>query len=253
VSRATQVTQGQGSLADSTAQSIVNAATSDSSQNTAAPSSPTTITSAAPGTTPGQSSGCNTAVGEQACGPFCCADGQFCAVRGQCQVSDQLPSTSASIGQHTSPSVVVTLDSSTLTRGSSSQYIVGSQTLSPGGTIIVISGTTVSLTSQGTALVVNGETTPVVVASSTNAIPTTSGAFVLPNGQTLGPGSTVAPGSAKYAAPSSGVLVVNGQTAPGASSQLGSLLEAQSSPCSLPLSAASLRTCIRMVELYPKA
>lgn len=121
--------------------------------------------------------------------------------------------------------------------GSSGAYIVSGQTISPGGSAAVISGTTYSLVSSGssTAVVINGQTSPITAAAG--AIATfgsdspsgASGAGVLATplsgnggyvvaGQTLSPGgSAVVVAGATYSLVSSGsstAVVINGHTSP---------------------------------------
>ncbi len=56
----------------------------------------------------------------------------------------------------------LTIGTKVITADPQTQYIVGDQTLSPGGPAITVSGTTLSLASSATALVVNGATSSVV-------------------------------------------------------------------------------------------
>ena len=69
-------------------------------------------------------------------------------------LSNPTESTSDPLATH-SPALEVT-------ENPQSEYLVGSQTLSPGGSIVVVAGKTVSLASYGTELVVEGSTTVVL-------------------------------------------------------------------------------------------
>ncbi|KAK0323602.1 hypothetical protein LTR82_005349 [Friedmanniomyces endolithicus] len=118
----------------------------------------------------------------------------------------------------TAGSAVVTPDHT------ASQYIVGSQTLAPGSSAIVVSGTTYSLASSATALVANGVTQALPSTGPASSGPSyfIAGGQVLSQdassnvvvaGQTLHPGgSTVIAGTTYSLAPSATALAVNGVT-----------------------------------------
>ena len=87
----------------------------------------------------------------------------------------------------------VTIGGSTYTANSASQYIIGSQTLIPGGPGISVNGVSYSLAPSATALV-----------SGSSTIPLTSGSSDLPNAVTIG-GST-------YTANSASQYIIGSQT-----------------------------------------
>lgn len=60
----------------------------------------------------------------------------------------------------------ITIGGSTYTANSASQYIIGSQTLVPGGHPITVSGATYSLSPSATALISNGITVPIPLRTS---------------------------------------------------------------------------------------
>ncbi|MCJ1224451.1 hypothetical protein MMC12_001096 [Toensbergia leucococca] len=111
------------------------------------------------------------------------------------------------VGSVTVAASGVTIGSSIITANSASQYIVGSQTLVPGGSALILSGTTVYLAPSASAIVIGGSTT---------ALPTSSQSAYVVEGLTLIPtilaGSAVSAGSSNTAA-----YVIQGQTiVPGA-------------------------------------
>lgn len=127
-----------------------------------------------------------------------------------------------------------------MTANPSGQFVVGSQTLNPGGPAIVVAGTTLSLGPSGTVAVVNGATQvlgnapPVIgappmtvngmVVSATVVGGTTQ--FVVADGQTLTPGGTLVVSGTTFSLPVGGggsTVVVNGITqtlSPGATGVL---------------------------------
>ncbi|OAL49795.1 hypothetical protein IQ07DRAFT_680206 [Pyrenochaeta sp. DS3sAY3a] len=122
---------------------------------------------------------------------------------------------------------VLTVGSNTVTANSQGQYIIGTQTLNPGGSAITVDGTTYSLGPSGTAIVVNGVTStlansgPVTVApeltingksySATVRDGTTE--YVLGEGTTLKPGEAVTISGTTYSlVPEGTALIINGQT-----------------------------------------
>jgi hypothetical protein len=60
-----------------------------------------------------------------------------------------------------SPPQEITLAGQTITANSESEFVIGTQTLSPGGSAITLGGTPVSLASGATEVIVGGTTTPV--------------------------------------------------------------------------------------------
>lgn len=69
---------------------------------------------------------------------------------------------------------VLTIGTSTITANDQTQYIVADQTLVPGGPVLTVSGTTLSLAPSATALIINGETTvltPLVGGVYTTVVP----------------------------------------------------------------------------------
>lgn len=108
----------------------------------------------------------------------------------------------------------------------SGAYVVADQTLSRGGSAVVVSGTTYSLDPSGDTIVINGEATPVsalqtnlvqpatVVVGDVTAAPESSGAYYVVAGQSLSPGdSAIEISSVTYSLPKSGAnIVVNGGT-----------------------------------------
>lgn len=105
-----------------------------------------------------------------------------------------------------------------VTTATSGGLIIAGQTLTQ-GSAITASGTTYSLASTGSAIIVNGQTTvtespspsPSVTIGSIAATPIPSHGFVLAS-QTLTVGGTVTASGTTYALPSSNVVVINGQT-----------------------------------------
>lgn len=119
------------------------------------------------------------------------------------------------------PAVQITIGGSTITADSASQFQIASQTLSPGGPAITVSGTTYSLAPSGSAIVVDGVTSqvavpqgsPITFGSDEVATPIASGAYVLQGGQTLSPGGSVVVGDGTtYSLAPSGSVVINGVT-----------------------------------------
>lgn len=69
---------------------------------------------------------------------------------------------------------ILTIGTTTITANDRTEYAVGSQTLTPGGSAITVSGTTLSLTPSATAVVVNGQSsslTPLVGGVYTTLVP----------------------------------------------------------------------------------
>jgi hypothetical protein len=62
---------------------------------------------------------------------------------------------------------VITVGGTTITAGPSGAFTVGGQTLAPGGTAVVVGGTTISLAAGGSTAVVNGQTSTLAGATGT--------------------------------------------------------------------------------------
>lgn len=97
----------------------------------------------------------------------------------------------------TVPPALLTFDGSTYTADKASQFVIGSQTLTPGG-VITVSGTVISEAPSGSGLVLIGASTQVLGHPPTVGAPTTA-AIMTFGGQT-------------YTADASGNFVISGQT-----------------------------------------
>ncbi|MCJ1465894.1 hypothetical protein MMC07_004513 [Pseudocyphellaria aurata] len=131
----------------------------------------------------------------------------------------------AALFKSATPLPPLTIDGTKILPNSASEYIIGSQTLTPGGSAIVISGTRISLAPFASALVVDGKTVPLKASQITDAalpLITISNAVITPNaasqyviaGQTLvpgGPAITVS-GTPISLAPSASYIVIGGIT-----------------------------------------
>ncbi|KAK4992338.1 hypothetical protein LTR66_006296 [Elasticomyces elasticus] len=115
------------------------------------------------------------------------------------------------------PRSPITLGNVIATPTAVSEYVIAGQTLVP-GSAITVSGSTYSLAPSGTALVVNGKTSPLPTAqivtlggSVYTVLPTVSSGLVLGT-QTLRPGSqiTIAGETLSLAPGGSGIVVVSG-------------------------------------------
>ncbi|KAL8690363.1 MAG: hypothetical protein Q9218_004173 [Villophora microphyllina] len=126
--------------------------------------------------------------------------------------------------QPANPTPVITVGSSTLTADSSSYFVLGSQTLAPGGSAITHSGTVISLAPSASALVVAGQTQALTPALATPLPSITAGGQVVTEnsasqfvigGQTLKQGAApiVANGQTVSLAPGGSAIILNGQTA----------------------------------------
>lgn len=71
---------------------------------------------------------------------------------------------------------------STITANPASQFVVGSQTLGPGGTALTIDGSTFSLPATGSVVVVNGVTTALATVTYTSSIANGGGGSVTGSG-----------------------------------------------------------------------
>ncbi|KAK5712884.1 hypothetical protein LTR17_017853 [Elasticomyces elasticus] len=119
---------------------------------------------------------------------------------------------------------VITVGSATISANTASQYVVGTQTLAPGGSDVVVSGTTYSLDPSASALVANdvtqnlgpdssaADTGSLLVAGGHTFTPASSSAIVIA-GQTLQPGSqTVVAGMTYSLDASASAVAINGVT-----------------------------------------
>jgi hypothetical protein len=79
-----------------------------------------------------------------------------------------LPSASPTVTSAVNTQPVVIVGSSTFTQDSQSDFVIGSQTLKPGG-VITVSGQAISLSPTGNAVIINGntQTTPTTFATTT--------------------------------------------------------------------------------------
>ena len=128
----------------------------------------------------------------------------------------------APAAQLTGAAPVLTVGSATVSALGPSQYVVGSQTISAGGEAVTVSGTTYSVAPSGSAIVVNGQTTPIAAppGEQTGLAPsiTVAGSTITANSaseyvigsQTLAPGSSIVVSGSTYSlAPSGTALVVD--------------------------------------------
>ncbi|KAF2740907.1 hypothetical protein EJ04DRAFT_454187, partial [Polyplosphaeria fusca] len=121
---------------------------------------------------------------------------------------------------------VLTVGDHTVTANSQGQFVVGSQTLRPGGPAITTDGTTLSLGPSGTIAVVNGVTQtlqnvptgPVAITVGDRTVqPTVIGGttmFEVSSGKTLRPGTSVVVDGTTFSLPEDkpGSIVINGKT-----------------------------------------
>ncbi|KAF2190648.1 hypothetical protein K469DRAFT_733339 [Zopfia rhizophila CBS 207.26] len=119
-----------------------------------------------------------------------------------------LPNSPESAGSQITEAPILsplTIAGQTITANAASQFIIGSQTLQPGGPAITVDGTTISLLPSATAVVINGVTS--TLAQAYGAVLTTTTAPLLTVGgrvytanragyYILGPGTTLVPGGA---------------------------------------------------------
>ena len=130
---------------------------------------------------------------------------------------------STQVVQPAVPTPAITVAGSTVTANSASQFVVGSQTLTPGGPAITHSGTVVSLAPSASAVVIAGKTQDLIPPMATPPPSITIGGQVITanaasqfqiGGQTLKPGAApiIANGQTLSLARSEPVIVVNGQT-----------------------------------------
>jgi hypothetical protein len=124
---------------------------------------------------------------------------------------------------------VLTVGQNTVTANSQGQFVVGTQTLTPGGPAITVDGSTLSLGPSGSIAIVNGVTqtlgnapfatgAPVITVGGRTVSATVVGGstqFVLAPGQTLTPGGVLTLDGTTFSMPSDGsgsTVVVNGVT-----------------------------------------
>lgn len=124
---------------------------------------------------------------------------------------------------------VLTVGDTTVTANSQGQFVVGTQTLAPGGPAITVDGSTLSLGPSGTIAIVNGVTqtlgnapfvtgAPVLTVNGQTISATVVGGstlFVLAPGQTLTAGGVLTVDGTTYSMPADGsgsTIVVNGVT-----------------------------------------
>lgn len=70
---------------------------------------------------------------------------------------------------------IITVGGTTITAGPSGAFDVGGQTLTPGGSAVVVEGTTISIVAGGSAAVVNGQTSTLAVATGSSSGGSTPG------------------------------------------------------------------------------
>ncbi|KAK4554754.1 hypothetical protein LTR86_008256 [Recurvomyces mirabilis] len=104
----------------------------------------------------------------------------------------------------------ITLGGSIVTQDPPSNYLIGSQTLVPGGPAITAGGTVLALAPSASALVVDGHTTMIAQAAPAGESPSSVTKLVMA-GSTLAPGSSIVVQGTTYSLPSSGGgIYVNG-------------------------------------------
>ncbi|KAK5737577.1 hypothetical protein LTR17_006624 [Elasticomyces elasticus] len=134
------------------------------------------------------------------------------------------PADPASLASASYELPVITMGSATVSANTASQYVLGTQTLAPGGSAVVVSGTTYSLDPSASALVANdvtqnlqpdssaANTRSLLVAAGHTFLADSSSAIVIA-GQTLQPGSqTVVAGATYSLDPSASAVAINGVT-----------------------------------------
>jgi hypothetical protein len=123
---------------------------------------------------------------------------------------------------------VLTVGRNPVTANPQGQFVVGTETLKPGGPAVTIDGSTLSLGSGGTIAIVNGVTQtlanvplitspPVITIGDRTVSATVIGGTtqLVLNGHTLAPGSAITVDGTAYSLPASGpasILLVNGAT-----------------------------------------
>lgn len=124
---------------------------------------------------------------------------------------------------------VLTLGENRITANPQGEFVVGTQTLTPGGPVVTVSGTVLSVGPSGTIAVINGVTqtlanaphvtqAPVLTVDGKPVSATVVGGttqFVLTDGQTLTPGGIITVDGTTFSMPTDGAgstVVVNGVT-----------------------------------------
>ena len=117
--------------------------------------------------------------------------------------------------------ILTLANSQVVTANSASAFIIKSQTLAPGSSPIILSGTTYSLAPEASAIIVNGHTSsllppPSPTTTPQGATPKTTPYFFVISSQTLNPGSPAITlqGTTYSLAPAVSAIVVNGHTSP---------------------------------------
>ena len=135
------------------------------------------------------------------------------------------------------PPHIVSVGSTTLTADSSSNFVIGSQTLAPGSVPITHSGIVYSLPSSGTGVVIGPSTQPIFTPTPQSAPVITLGGSTLTadssshfyvGSQTLAPGGTIVRGSQVVSLASNAATVVIG-------SQTQQLSQQSIAPASTPV------------------
>ena len=129
--------------------------------------------------------------------------------------------------QPTTRPAVLTLGDATITANAQSQFIVGGQTLAPGGPPITVDGTTLSLSPSATEVLINGTPVPIsqlqlaedpllLTLGSQTITANPLSQFVLANGQKLLPGGTpiTLSGTTLSLSPDASTVLVNGAPIP---------------------------------------
>lgn len=138
---------------------------------------------------------------------------------------------------------VITINSQPITPNSVSAYIIASKTFAPGSSPITVMGTTYSLASAASAIVINGQASPlptppisaiiapILTIASQSLTPKSASAYIL-SSRTLAPGSSpvTISGTTYSLATSASVIVINGQTSFLAASQPAPVLTLSSLP-----------------------
>ncbi|KAG9690297.1 hypothetical protein KCU95_g9066, partial [Aureobasidium melanogenum] len=125
------------------------------------------------------------------------------------------------LAQVTAPAAALSFGGHTYAAQTGSFYVIGRETLTPGGVVTLTGGTTISLASSGSYVVINGVTSNIPYAAG--ATPTSvltvggktytasSGSYVI-DGQTLTSGGVVTLSDGTTLSLGASVLVINGQT-----------------------------------------
>ena len=146
----------------------------------------------------------------------------FLGLPGGVGGSTRTPSKPEPVKASVLPPGVVSVGSTTLTADSSSNFVIGSQTLAPGSAPITHSGIVFSLPSSGTGVVIGPSTQSVLAPTPQSAPIITLGGSTLTadsssqfyiGSQTLAPGGTIVRGSQVVSlAPNAATVVIGSQT-----------------------------------------